>query len=58
MSKILVGRVLDNNALDWQGLGCVWVLAFTMLGTIAEQLNIAFDCLDPINRSAEVLASN
>lgn len=54
ISSIYVSRLLDSHALGPQALGCVWILAFAMLRTTAEQLEFAFDIFDPIDSSPQV----
>ena len=46
-----MSRLLDSHALGPQALGCVWILAFAILRTTAEQLDFAFDIFDPIDSS-------
>ena len=54
ISNIYLSRLLDSHALGPQALGCVWILAFAILTTTAEQLNFAFDIFDPIDSSPQV----
>ena len=54
ISSIYVSRLLDSHALGPQALGCVWILAFAILKTTAEQLDFAFDIFDPIDSSPQV----
>ncbi len=57
ISSIYVSRLLDSHALGPQALGCVWILAFAILRTTAEQLDFAFDIFDPIDSSQQVSRS-
>ena len=54
ISSIYMSRLLGSHALGPQALGCVWILAFAMLRTTAEQLDFAFDIFDPIDSSPQV----
>lgn len=54
ISNIYMTRILHSHALGPQALGCVWILAFAMLRTTAEQLDFAFDIFDPIDSSPQV----
>ena len=54
VGSIYVDRVLEAHSLGHQTLGCVWLLAFAILRTTAEQLDFAFDIFDPIESSAYV----
>ena len=54
VGSIYVDRVLEAHSLGRQTLGCVWLLAFAMLRTTAEQLDFAFDIFDPIESSSYV----
>ncbi|KAK3176619.1 hypothetical protein OEA41_007942 [Lepraria neglecta] len=47
VGSIYVERVLEGHSLGHQTLGCVWLLAFAILRTTAEQLDFAFDIFDP-----------
>lgn len=58
ISSIYVSRLLDSHALGSQALGCVWILAFAILRTTAEQLDFAFDIFDPIDSSPQVSGYN
>lgn len=49
VSNIFTERVLENHPLGRQSLGCAWILAFTILCTMAEQLDFAFEIFDPID---------
>lgn len=52
ISRICTERILENHPLGRQSLGCAWILAFTILRTIAEQLDFVFEIFDPIHSSA------
>lgn len=54
ISSIYVSRLLESHALGPQALGCVWILAFAILRTTAEQLDFAFDIFDPIDSSPQL----
>ena len=54
VGSIYVERVLEGHSLGHQTLGCVWLLAFAMLRTTAEQLDFAFDIFDPIDAPPSV----
>ena len=54
ISSIYINRLLDSHSLGPQTLGCVWILAFAVLRTTAEQLDFAFDIFDPISSSSQV----
>ena len=47
ISRICTENVLANHALGNQTLGCVWILAFSLLRSIAEQMDFAFQTFDP-----------
>jgi hypothetical protein len=47
ISRICTENVLANHAMGSQALGCVWILAFSILRSIAEQVDFAFQTLDP-----------
>lgn len=49
-----MSRLLHGHALGPRALGCVWILAFAILRTTAEQLNFAFEIFDPIDSSPQV----
>ena len=51
-----MSQLLDCHALGSQALGCVWILAFAILRTTAEQLDFAFDIFDPIDSLPQVSA--
>ena len=52
ISDIFTEEVLENHPLGRQSLGCTWILAFTILRTMAEQLDFAFEIFDPLDSSA------
>ena len=54
VGSIYVDRVLEAHPLGHQTLGCVWLLAFAILRTTAEQLDFAFNIFDPIESSSYV----
>ena len=54
VSSIFVNRVLEAHPLGRRTLGCVWLLAFAMLRTMAEQLDFAFEIFDPVDASPSV----
>ena len=54
ISSICTESILENHPLGRQTLGCVWILSFAMLRTMAEQLNFAFEIFDPVDPSADV----
>lgn len=54
ISSIYMSRLLDSHALGPQALRCVWILAFAILRTTAEQLDFAFEIFDPIDSSPHV----
>ena len=54
IGQICAHSVLENHSLGRQSLDSVWVLAFTILRTITEQIDFAFEILDPINSEVEV----
>lgn len=54
ISGIYMSRLLDSHTLGPQALRCVWILAFAMLRTTAEQLDFAFEIFDPIDSSPHV----
>lgn len=54
MSTILTDCLLENHPMGRQSLGCVWILAFAILRTIAEQMDFAFELFDPIYVSSRV----
>lgn len=54
ISSLYVERVLESHSLGRQSLGCVWILAFSILKTTAEQIDFAFDVFDPIDPSSNV----
>ena len=54
ISSIYVSQLLDCHALGPQALGCVWILAFAILRTTAEQLDFAFDIFDPVDSLPQV----
>ena len=54
VGSIYVDRVLEAHPLGHQTLGCVWLLAFAILRTTAEQLTFAFNIFDPIESSSYV----
>jgi hypothetical protein len=47
ISRICTENVLANHAMGSQALGCVWILAFSILRSIAEQMDFAFQTFDP-----------
>jgi hypothetical protein len=47
ISRICTENVLANHAMGNQALGCVWILAFSILRSIAEQMDFAFQTFDP-----------
>jgi hypothetical protein len=47
ISRICTENVLANHAMGSQALGCVWILAFSILRSIAEQVDFAFQTFDP-----------
>lgn len=54
ISTICTTSVLQNHPLGRQALSCVWILAFALLRTTAEQLDFAFEIFDPANSSPSV----
>ncbi|KAL8691226.1 MAG: hypothetical protein Q9218_003502 [Villophora microphyllina] len=54
LNDICVRRILQDHSLGCQALGCVWILAFSLLRTIAEQLDFAFEIFDPIDSSSKL----
>ncbi|KAL9103039.1 MAG: hypothetical protein Q9163_001869 [Psora crenata] len=51
LSKSVIRRITRNHCLGRQIFGCVWILAFAILRTLTEELEFAFDMLDPIDDS-------
>ena len=51
ISSIITERLIEDHPMGRQSLTCVWVLAFTFLKTMAEQLDFAFEVFDPIESS-------
>jgi hypothetical protein len=47
ISRICTENVVANHAMGSQALGCVWILAFSVLRSIAEQMDFAFQTFDP-----------
>lgn len=47
ISRICTENVMENHAMGSQALGCVWILAFSILRSIAEQMDFAFQTFDP-----------
>lgn len=58
LNGICVKRILQDHSLGHRALGCVWILAFSLLRTIAEQLDFAFEIFDPIDSSPNVSLPN
>jgi len=58
ISSIITDRLIEDHPMGRQSLGCAWVLTFTFLRTMAEQLDFAFEVLDPINSSSQASASS
>ncbi|KAL9593230.1 MAG: hypothetical protein Q9179_006008 [Wetmoreana sp. 5 TL-2023] len=55
LSTICVRRILQDHSLGRQALGCVWILAFSLLRTVAEQLDFVFEIFDPLDSSPKVI---
>lgn len=47
ISRICTENLLDAHAMGTHALGCVWILAFSLLKSIAEQMDFAFEIFDP-----------
>lgn len=54
ISTIFMERVLEHHPLGQRSLGCVWILSFALLRTIAEQLDVAFEILDLVDKYWDV----
>jgi hypothetical protein len=50
VSKALAG-FLDLHSMGTDALQCVWVLAFSILRAVAEQLDLAFHVFDPLSEA-------
>ena len=55
LSNICASQILENHPLGQQALLCVWILAFAILRTVAEQLDFALLFLDPIAEDVCIL---
>lgn len=55
ISRICTENVLANHAMGNHALGCVWILAFSILRSIAEQMDFAFQTFDPATLSPAVI---
>ncbi|KAL8828408.1 MAG: hypothetical protein Q9191_002606 [Dirinaria sp. TL-2023a] len=53
ISNVFTERLIEDHPMGRQSLGCAWVLAFTFLRTMAEQLDFAFELFDPIESSSK-----
>ncbi|KAI9814315.1 MAG: hypothetical protein M1826_002281 [Phylliscum demangeonii] len=51
ISDIFTERIAEKHPMGRQTLSCVWILCFAILRTMAEQLDFAFQALDPIESS-------
>ena len=58
LSSLCLQRILRDHSLGRQTLGCVWILAFSLLRFVAEQLDFAFEIFDPIDSSPKVILSD
>ena len=54
ISEICTRAVIANHPLGKGSLGCIWILAFAMLRTLAEQVDFVFEAFDPVNALLEV----
>lgn len=48
MSSFCTERIIDEHPYGRESLACVWILAFSILRVVAEQLDFAFNVFDPI----------
>ena len=48
MSGACTWRILEAHPLGRRSLGCIWILAFSLLRTLAEQVDFAFQIFDPL----------
>ncbi|KAJ9668396.1 hypothetical protein H2201_001444 [Coniosporium apollinis] len=48
MSSFCTERITDEHPYGRNSLACVWILAFSILRVVAEQLDFAFNVFDPI----------
>ncbi|KAJ9646488.1 hypothetical protein H2199_002537 [Coniosporium tulheliwenetii] len=48
MSSFCTERIIDEHPYGRNSLACVWILAFSILRVVAEQLDFAFNVFDPI----------
>lgn len=54
ISSICTQAVTENHPLGKGSLGCIWILAFAILRTLAEQLDFVFEAFDPVSTSVGV----
>ena len=48
ISEVCTRAITENHPLGKGSLGCIWVVAFAILRTLAEQLDFVFEAFDPV----------